>query len=119
LTVDAKVFDKIMTDNGDLERVSIRLAAKLDLAKLPESKPANEEEVTELVVEFTIGVNGATVDLVAVSNPGYKGFQEDEQGMKEILEKLLALDVKTMKDIHDSFSRIDGLAAELVNNKRE
>ncbi len=119
LEVEAKVLDKKTTEAGDLESITIRLAGKLDLTKLPADKPANDEVITSGAIELTVGVNGAAVNLWAVSNPGYKGFQGDQQGLKEMLEKLLALDEESLKDLQMFFSGLDGFAEKLVDMKSD
>ena len=117
VAVDAKVSDKQMNEKGDLESISIHLGMKLDLAKLPAEKPANEEMIRELSVDFKIGVKGAAINVTAVSNPDYKGFQEDQTGLKEVLEKLLNVDAETLQEIKTNFSGLDRVATELVNYK--
>ncbi|NUM89437.1 MAG: hypothetical protein HUU37_09560 [Bdellovibrionales bacterium] len=117
LEIEAKVLDKQVTDAGDLVSISIRLAGKLDLSKLPADKPANEEVVTSGAMELTVGVNGASVNFSAISNPGYKGFQSDQVGLKELLEKLLSLDAEMLEKLQTFFTNLDGFAGKLVDMK--
>jgi hypothetical protein len=119
VTIDAKITDKQVTEAGDLVSITIHLAGKLDLAKLPAEKPASDEVITEGSVDLKIGVSGIALELSTISNPAYKGFAKDETGMKEILEKLLALDEGQLTEIKEAFSSLDRAATEMTNTKKK
>lgn len=119
LAVEAKVLEKNVNEKGDLTSIKARIAVKFDLAKLPANKPADDEEITEGSLEFTLGIHGAAINVRAISNPLYKGFRKDEDGLKEILQKLLALDRETIEKIASAAKSLDDSAATIVNDSMQ
>lgn len=105
--LDAKVTQEVYDANKNLTGLVVRLKASVDMTKLPASMPEREVPLTKLDVVFTATPNRLYIKGMAIMNPTYRGYDKDEQGMKEYLEKILAKDAATLKDISS--------LAEIVN----
>ncbi len=120
ITVTAEVLEKKQDDSGNYVSIKAKLAAAVDLSKLPKGKLS--EDVIFASAEALLEVNlkeGLSLNAVIVSNPAYKGFRRDQKGLKESLDQLLARDPKQMEEIERIFKSIDGLAAKVVEGIQE
>lgn len=118
-TVTAKVTDKIVDKDGNLQSLTLQLAARIDLTKLPAALKPEDVSVKKLKIEAQIGVKGIAIAVTSHINPLYKGFEQDQVGLKEYLDKLLARDPELMAQITEMYQGLDGIATSIVSAKSE
>lgn len=114
-TVDARITDRKTDEAGNLQSVSMVLAARIDLSQLPADRPKEEVLFTEAAVAVDFNLQGAAFEVTLVSNPAYKGFAEDQKGLKEELEKLLARDPETLGELTELIEGLNGMAEWIVS----
>lgn len=117
ITMVANVTEKVVDGDGNLQKIALLIDIKLDLSKLPADKPIDGEMLKELHIEGDISLNGISLALGFASNPAYKGFAEGQMGLKEWLEKLLARDSDTMKQVYEYAQTLSELSEYLVKEK--
>ncbi len=120
ITIDIKVSEKTKDEAGNFTAVSGDIVGKIDLTKLPETKKLEDLMFQGGQLHLALDVKkGATIKLTLISNPDYKGFKSDGEGLKDMLDKLAARDAKTMKEIEDTFKWLDSMADGVVNKKSQ
>jgi len=117
--VKASVEDVKKDAAGNLQSVRFRADVTMDFSKLPADLKPEEVEITAMQMDLTASAQGLGGRFQVALNPHYKGFDADQEGLKEFIEKLLADD----KDTYDSLSQTAGLlnsvAEWLVNQQPE
>jgi hypothetical protein len=117
-TIDVKVTDKTTDENGNFVTIKATMSGNIDLTKLPAEVKVEDVLFTSAGIELDVNlVKGISFKLNAISNPAYKGFQEDQEGLKEMLEKLLARDAKQMQEIESLFKNLNETASQIVNGQ--
>ena len=115
----AEVLVRTEEDNYDKDGnlVSLRVygSVKVDLKRLPEAMPLSEVPVTQAEITLAAGVRGLSAEGTVIMNPAYKAFNDDELGLKEAIEMLLAQEPDTMRDIQDIAVSIDEFIGTAVN----
>lgn len=118
LTIEAKVTEKNQDAAGNYENVKGHIALTIDLSKLPADLKPEEVPVTAARVDvdltFKMGVN---LSVQLTMNPNYKGFTEDDKGLKNYLDKLLAQDPKVMSDLKHYIDQVNRFATDIANRK--
>lgn len=101
--------------DGNYTGLTGLISAKIDLNKLPENLPHSSIIATDAFFSITLNLKtGIAIDSFIVSNPEYTGFQEDQMGLKEILEHFLARDKEARDLIEGLFMYFDYLASDIV-----
>lgn len=118
-TVDAKVTDKQVDANGDVESIKMTLSAAIDLSQLPASKPLNEEEFKSVELSVSAARTGFEINLSVVMNPDYRRFNAGDIGLKEYIERLLADDISVYEELLQFLGMIDSFANWLLSMKAE
>jgi hypothetical protein len=110
-TIDAKVVEKKVDANGDVESIKMSLSAKVDLTQLPAEKPVTEAEFKS--IEFTVSGSrdGFEISAKVVLNPEYKRFLVGDDGLKEYVEKLLADDQEAYMELSQYLAIMNSVAA--------
>lgn len=116
-TVDAKITEKKVDANGDIESIKMTLSASLDLAQLPASKPLNEEEFKSIELSVSAARTGFEIKASVVMNPDYRRFNAGDDGLKEYVEKLLADDVDAYQELSQFLLILDSVANWLLAMK--
>lgn len=102
-------------DEGNYSGVTALIATKIDLDKLPENLSRDSVMAIEAVFSVTLNLKtGIGLDAFVVSNPEYSGFQENQMGLKEMLELLLERDEDAKSFIISTFMVLDTIASEVV-----
>ncbi|MGL5742934.1 MAG: hypothetical protein ACRCXC_10560 [Legionella sp.] len=60
--------------------------------------------------------SGLSLDAFVVSNPEYWGFQNDQLGLKEVLEHLIARDDEAKASIESFFMTLNDMASYIVES---
>ncbi len=116
VTVSAKVTDKVFDQDGNYVSLKGSLNMKFDLSKLPADKKLEDVMIKAINAEISLNVEtGVVLNMSIVSNPKYKGFNADEQGLKELLDKLLKQDPEQLKMIEDTFRQMDDIVGGILN----
>ncbi len=116
VTVAAKVSDKVITKDGNYQSLRLHLDVNFDLSKLPADKPVTDVMMKSIRADiYLTAATGAIVNVKVVSNPKYKAFQDDQQGLKDILDKLLNKDPDQLKSIENMFRQIDDMVSGVLN----
>ncbi len=115
-TVEAVISDKGQDKQGNYISIKGQISVKLDLTKLPQSIKLEDVFLREATAALEVDLTkGLSVDVKIVSNPAYKAFQPGQDGLKEGLDKLLAKDPETIKEIGKLFTDLDQGAGRIVN----
>lgn len=116
VSIKVKTTEKKKDEQGNYISIKGMASFSVDMAKLPAGmKP---EEVFAKSGSLTLDVNvtkGMGIDLTLVTNPVYKGFQAEERGLKEILDKLLARDPELLKEIESMYRDLDKNVTPIVD----
>ena len=100
---------------GNYIGLSALLAIKIDLDKLPEYLSPEDVMVTDAFFSITLNLKtGIAIDSFIVSNPEYLGYQQDQMGLKEVLENLLARGDETKRMIETVFMSLDSIPSDIV-----
>lgn len=117
-TVVAKVTEKRTDAEGNYTSIKAYINARIDLSKLPAEVKLEDVLFTNAMLNVSLDVKkGAGLSASIISNPEYKGFREDQRGLKEMLDKLLERDPAQIKEIEDLFKSLDDMAGSVVNKK--
>ena len=110
-------IDKYKTDDkGNLSELAFHLDINIDPEKLPEDLPVEELEILSTSVVFDFNLARASLGLNVVMNPKYKRFGKDGEGLKEVLEALVAGDEEIWEGFKVVFEGIDDFVTEVVNH---
>ena len=119
VTVDVKVTDKVQDKNGNFTAIKATFVGSVDLAKLPQNVKAEDVIFTSVKLALVVNVHsGLTIYGQVISNPQYRGFKRDGEGLKEYLEKLRTRDERTLKSFAEAAKSFDRSMTDLANNKR-
>ncbi len=114
-SVKSVVTSTSKDDEDNYIGMTALISGKIDLDKLPEYIERNSVFATEAGVSLSFNLKqGISIEAFIVSNPEYMGFDEDQEGLKELLDKLLAQDEEGLEFINDLATQLDGIASELV-----
>lgn len=92
------------------------ISGRIDLDKLPEYMDKSDVFATDAAVSLSFNLKtGFSIEAFIIHNPEFRGFDQDQEGLKEFLDMLLAQDEEGLYLIHEIVSRIDAMADELVN----
>lgn len=115
VSVRGVVTSTTTNTDGNYNSLSAIVSAKIDLTKIPEDKSSEDIMLTDSVVYITLNVKtGMTIDAYIISNPAYIGFQEKQEGLKEILDQLLAGDEDTIAEIGEFADGLEYIASLVV-----
>ena len=117
LTMNAQTAEKIVDAQGNVESMKVVVEASMDMSQLPSTKPVEEVEFQTLRLEVKATKTGFGIQATVVINPLYKGFAQDQDGVKEYIEKLLADDQQTWDDLSRYLAVLDSVATWLVEVK--
>lgn len=112
-TEDAKQLDTA----GNVESMKLSIAAVIDPTKLPAAKPIEKVEFQTINVELQATRTKITMKMNVVANPKFERFQQNGEGLKEFVEKLLTDDAKTYQELHDGLTTFDSIAKWLAEMK--
>lgn len=102
-------------NDGNYTGLTALISTKIDLNKLPENLSRDEVMVTDAFFSITLNLKtGIAVDAFIISNPEYWGFQDNQLGLKELLEHLLARDKEAIQVIVNVFANLDYMASNIV-----
>ncbi len=110
-TIDAKVVEKKVDANGDVESVKMSLLAKVDMTQLPAEKPVSETEFKSIDLMVSGSRDGFEISATVVLNPEYKRFLVGDDGLKEYVEKLLADDQDAYMELSQFLAVLNSAAA--------
>ncbi len=115
-SVKGVVTSATKDSDGNFTGITALISGRIDLSKLPENMESEDVFATNAVISLSLNTKtGFSIDGYVVSNPEYRGFQRDEAGLKEYLDKLLAGDEEAIAFISMFFSYLDEMASNLVN----
>jgi hypothetical protein len=97
-----------------VEAFSLSISVTLDLAQIKDPVQLAEEKVESAKLMLKVSKSQTSARIQAVLNPQAAGFQEDQDGLKEMLEKIVAGDSETLSNIHWMANFIDQLATVIT-----
>jgi hypothetical protein len=117
VTLDAKMVELIKDANNNVVSAKVRLAAVIDMTKLPTDLDISDVEFQSF--QSVLSINGAGMGgrLNLVMNPLYKSFRSSEPGLKEFIEALLNEDTAIYEQLTDFAAMMNNLAESLVNQE--
>lgn len=115
VSVVTEISNKEQDGQGNFTAIKGAISFKIDASKLPASKPLSEVPLlaANLIVDVKLA-KGTALSVTATSNPAYKGFQKENEGLKEYLDALLNEDAKKVNEIASFISRLNEAAAGIV-----
>lgn len=121
---EAAILDIAMEDlqkdaQGNVQSARLRVNATIDMTKLPANLKLEDVELKSVQAVLSASTGGVNGKIQAVINPAYKGFDANQPGLKEIIEKLLSDDKETYDSISQITTMLDHVATWLVNQKPE
>ncbi|QDK37232.1 hypothetical protein [Bdellovibrio sp. NC01] len=119
LSVDAKLVDLTKDQAGNVVSAKVSVLAVVDFSKLPATIKVEDVEFKSLQVELAINRAGAAGAFRVVMNPANKSFNQDQTGMKEVIEKILSEDAEMYQHINGFMKWLNDVATELVNQKAQ
>jgi hypothetical protein len=116
-TLEADVNQIVKDEKGNVLSAKVFVTASIDFSKLPANLKLEDVEFKKF--ELSASVSNRTVEIggSAVLNPAYKGFRQDEDGLKEYIEKLLNEDQETYESLAGLISALDSFAKDMVEAK--
>ncbi len=118
LLVDARLGETEKDEDGNYTSVKGSLSLGVDFTKLPEGVKSEDVPATAATLNFEFQpTKGISLVFTGKSNPEYKAFRADQQGLKEYLELFLARDEKTLELVNTAFSRLDEFANRVTGNE--
>jgi hypothetical protein len=119
-SVKSVVTSTTKNDEGNYVGMTALITGKIDLSKLPEEIDKQYVFATDAAVSVSLNLKtGLSIEAFIVSNPEYIGFEENQEGLKELLEKLLAQDEEGLEFISDIATQINEIATEMVEYSNE
>lgn len=114
-TIRSVVTSTTKDTEGNFTALTALISVKIDLSKLPEETISEDIFATDIVLSLSINLKtGVMINAYLVSNPEYIKFKEDQEGLKEILDKLLARDDEALEELTDFVARLDDFASQIV-----
>lgn len=118
----AKITVKISNEHKDSQGNYVSLDADIhftvDLDQLPQSTSRDSVLLTEARIHLSVDLTQKMeIRGTVYTNPEYEGFQQDQQGLKEYLDKLLNRDFETIQEIGSFYQELDGFAGKIVNGE--
>ncbi len=113
--VVVNISEKNQDEAGNYVGIKGTIQFTVDLSKLPEGKLPQDVPVLSGNASIQMKVKeGVSVAGTVVSNPAYYRFQNNNEGLKEILDKFLAKDAATLDVVRDLFLQIEEFAKQIV-----
>lgn len=114
VTLEARITKKKFDANGNLTALGLMLGAKFDLSKLPEGVDQKDVDLLEGKIAANITLNGIKLAFKAVSNPQSSSFKNEQFGLKEAIDQLLARDPEAMEEIFKLAQQLDAFSRYLT-----
>jgi hypothetical protein len=100
---------------GNYQGLTALFAATVDFSKLPEETPLEDVFFKSFALSVSLNVHeGLSFQGYVISNPDYKSFKEDEEGLTEFLKKLAANDPDEMRTIFQTFMMVDTVVSSML-----
>ncbi len=117
-TVKVEITDRRKNEAGDFTAVSGRIGVYIDLAKLPGSKKSEDIMVTAFEADVSADVKtGFTVSATLISNPAYRGFHTDNEGLKDLLDRFLSREPSTLAELQKFILDLNELAGRVAHGQ--
>lgn len=118
LDFNGAVTSATKDSSGNYTGFSALFAANIDLNKLPQSTPVEEVAIKGAALSVSLNVKeGIHFHGYFISNPDYKSFKEDEEGLTELLQKLVANDPEEMQQIFQVFVMVDAFVTAMLEDE--
>lgn len=119
LTIETKISDRTQDEAGNYTGVKGSIRFSFDFTKLPEGQDKENIVVKNGSAEIAVNVKtGISLTAQLVSNTDYKGFKDNNEGLKELLDKFLSRDQTTMNQLLDAFQKLEDTANQVVNGQQ-
>jgi hypothetical protein len=89
----------------------------LDLSKLPATADVAEEPLQEISLSVHVNPTGLSGRAVVLSNTKYRGFADDAQGLKVMLEGLANKDQDAINNVTSMVGFFAGIVQEMANQE--
>ena len=119
LALDVKMIEMKKDGEGNIESAQLRLQGVLDYSKFPAGADLTQVEFKSFQALLSANKNGVAAKAQVVLNPQYKGFSKDQQGLKEVIEKLMTEDQQSYEELTQLAATLDGIMTYLADQKAE
>ncbi|KYG70517.1 hypothetical protein AZI85_00800 [Bdellovibrio bacteriovorus] len=114
------VMDELQKDaEGNIISAKLHLQASVDFQKLPANLKIEDVEFKSLQARLGADRTGLSGSIEVLINPAFKGFNADQPGLKDFIEKLLADDKDTLESVARNMQMVDDIATYLVTHTPE
>lgn len=116
-TVSATTVDKVVDAQGNIQLLKMKLSANVDLGQLPATVKLEDVFFQSVEMEVTASLTGVSIAGNVGFNPKFYTFDQDNTGLKEYIEALMADDQAIFDDLSRYLAMADGFASYLVDTK--
>lgn len=116
--ISFEVLDRTQNEAGHYVALTAKASVTLDLNLLPQSVKPEGVLFTHVEVEFSADVKkGLTIQATLISNPLSYGFQKDNEGLKQALDRILARDQIVLSEIQKFFVDLNEMARRVAHGQ--
>ncbi len=119
VTVDAKLEELVKDQQGNVVTAKLHVAVVIDFNKLPANLKVEDVEFKNIEAEVIASRGGVEGSVSLVLNSANKSFQQDQPGLKELVDKLLKEDAETYKSLQGFANFLNSLADSIVKQKAQ
>ncbi len=117
-TVQTEILHRTQDSAGNYTGLSGRIVFQVDLSKLPDSKKSEDVMVTAFEANISADVTtGLTIGATLISNPTYRGFHKNNEGLKDALDRFLARDPIVLGELQKFIFDLNELAGRVANGQ--
>ena len=109
------LLSRIYALDPDIILIDLENPSRDVLEQMYQVSRAVRRPIAMFVDQSDAEATGAAIDARVESNTAYKGFREENEGLKEMLEKLLQKDAGTYGQIQQLFEQLEQYANQVVN----
>lgn len=100
----------------EVQSLELKISASVNLSAITDPAVLAEEKLESAVLTFNVNRQTTSAHIEAVLNPKASGFQQDQDGLKELLEKVLAQDPEVLGSVDWFVGALDKFATYLTEN---
>lgn len=119
VTVVAKLEELTKDSQGDVITAKLHVTAVIDFSKLPAELKAEDVEFKSIDAMILANRQGFSASVSGVLNQNNKSFQQDQPGLKELIDALLNEDAQVYATLKEVAGFLNMFADSLVNQEVE
>ncbi|MEI7974157.1 MAG: hypothetical protein WCH11_07305, partial [Bdellovibrio sp.] len=111
-------WSTIIQENSQqkVQSLKLKIFAAVDLAQIKDPAVLAEERMESVEITFNLNKQMTSAQIKAVLNPKASGFQKNQEGLKELLDKVMGQDPEVLSFAQSLAGSLDKLAIFLTEN---